>query len=83
MRVALAQINVVVGDIDGNTRRIIEAIAAAAEQGAGFTLLPELAITGYPPEDLLHKEHFIEDNPTHSRDLGGVRAHGARRLRRS
>jgi NAD+ synthase (glutamine-hydrolysing) len=62
MRVALAQINVVVGDIDGNTRRIVEAIAAAAAQGAGFTLLPELAITGYPPEDLLHKEHFVEDN---------------------
>ena len=32
------------------------------QQGAGFTLLPELAITGYPPEDLLHKEHFVEDN---------------------
>ena len=62
MRVALAQINTTVGDIAGNTRRIIQAIAAAAEQGAGFTLLPELAITGYPPEDLLHKEHFVEEN---------------------
>jgi NAD+ synthase (glutamine-hydrolysing) len=62
MRVALAQINVTVGDIQGNTRRIIDAIAAAHEQGAGFTLLPELAITGYPPEDLLHKDHFVEDN---------------------
>ena len=62
MRVALAQINVTVGDISGNTRRIIDAIAAAEAQGAGFTLLPELAITGYPPEDLLYKEHFVEDN---------------------
>ncbi|HEY5541514.1 MAG TPA: NAD+ synthase [Coriobacteriia bacterium] len=62
MRVALAQINVTVGDIQGNTRRIIEAIAAAEQEGAGFTLLPELAVTGYPPEDLLHKEHFVEDN---------------------
>jgi NAD+ synthase (glutamine-hydrolysing) len=62
MRVALAQINTTVGDIAGNTERIIRAIGAAQEQGAGFTLLPELAITGYPPEDLLHKEHFVEEN---------------------
>jgi NAD+ synthase (glutamine-hydrolysing) len=62
MRVALAQINTVVGDIDGNARRVIAAVAAAQEQGAGFTLIPELAITGYPPEDLLHKDHFVEDN---------------------
>lgn len=62
MRVALAQVNVTVGDIRGNVRRIIEAISAAAEQGADLTLLPELAITGYPPEDLMHKQHFIEEN---------------------
>jgi NAD+ synthase (glutamine-hydrolysing) len=62
MRVALAQINVTVGDIVGNTRRIMEAISAASEQGTGVTLLPELAITGYPPEDLVHKEHFVEEN---------------------
>jgi NAD+ synthase (glutamine-hydrolysing) len=62
MRVALAQINVIVGDIAGNTRKIIEAAAAAEAQGAGYTLLPELAVTGYPPEDLLHKPHFVEDN---------------------
>lgn len=62
MRVALAQINPTVGDIDGNTRKIIEAVSAAESAGAGYTLLPELAITGYPPEDLLHKAHFIEAN---------------------
>lgn len=62
MRVALAQINVTVGDIQGNVRRILDAVAAAEAEGAGFTLLPELAITGYPPEDLLHKEHFVEEN---------------------
>ena len=62
MRVALAQINTVVGDIQGNTRRVIAAVSAAQEQGAGLTLLPELAITGYPPEDLLHKDHFVEEN---------------------
>ncbi|MDA3935266.1 MAG: NAD+ synthase [Actinomycetota bacterium] len=62
MRVALAQINTTVGDIDGNARKIIEAVAAAQAQGAGFILLPELALTGYPPEDLLAKDHFIEAN---------------------
>jgi NAD+ synthase (glutamine-hydrolysing) len=62
MRVALAQVNVTVGDLEGNTRRILEALAAARTQGAGITLLPELAITGYPPEDLLFKPHFVEEN---------------------
>lgn len=62
MRIALAQIGTTVGDIDGNTRRILDAVSSAQAQGAGVTLLPELAITGYPPEDLLHKPHFIERN---------------------
>jgi NAD+ synthase (glutamine-hydrolysing) len=62
MRVALAQINTTVGDLDGNARKIIEAMSAAEDQGAGMTLLPELAITGYPPEDLLLKDHFVEQN---------------------
>ena len=62
MRLALAQIDVVVGDIVGNTARILRAIQASEAAGAGITLLPELAITGYPPEDLLAREHFVEDN---------------------
>ncbi len=62
MRVALAQIDVTVGDIAGNAEKAIRAIAAAEAEGAGITLLPELVITGYPPEDLLFKEHFIEEN---------------------
>ena len=62
MRVALAQINTTVGDIDGNVRKILSTLGRAQELGAGYTLFPELAITGYPPEDLLHKEHFIEAN---------------------
>ena len=62
MRVALAQIDVTVGDIEGNTRKIIEAVAAAEAHGAEYTLVPELAITGYPPEDLLLRPHFIETN---------------------
>jgi len=62
MRVALAQINPVVGDIAGNTAKVMNAIAAAQSHDAGVTLLPELVLTGYPPEDLLHKEHFVEEN---------------------
>ena len=62
MRVALAQINTTVGDIDGNVRKILETIGRAQALGAGYTLFPELAITGYPPEDLLHKDHFVEAN---------------------
>ncbi len=61
MRVALAQINTTAGDLEGNARRIIEALAEADRAGAGITLLPELALTGYPPEDLLFKEHFIDE----------------------
>ncbi len=62
MRIALAQLNPTVGDIAGNTRRAIEAISTAHDAGAGFILLPELVITGYPPEDLLGKPHFVEAN---------------------
>lgn len=51
--IALAQINPVVGDIPGNTRLVLQQIAAAREQGARVLLLPELVLTGYPPEDLL------------------------------
>ncbi len=59
MRLALAQIDAVVGDIDGNERRIREQLARARSAGAALALFPELAITGYPPEDLLLKEHFL------------------------
>ncbi len=61
MRIALSQLNAVVGDIAGNERRIRESIAAAREGGAQLVLVPELAVTGYPPEDLLLKEHFLAD----------------------
>lgn len=62
LRVALAQIDPTVGDLAGNAACISEAIAAAADAGADLVVLPELAITGYPPEDLLLKPGFIADN---------------------
>ncbi|MBA2347672.1 MAG: NAD+ synthase [Solirubrobacterales bacterium] len=59
MRIALAQINPTVGDLPGNEQLIAVRIAEAREAGAQLVLFPELAITGYPPEDLLFKEHFL------------------------
>ena len=53
--------NPTVGDIAGNERRIVAEIERAAEAGAQLVLFPELAVTGYPPEDLLLKEHFLMD----------------------
>jgi NAD+ synthase (glutamine-hydrolysing) len=61
-RLALAQINPTVGDLPGNRDRIIEMIRMAAEQGAELVAFPELALTGYPPEDLLLKPSFTRDN---------------------
>ena len=62
MRIAGAQVNLVVGDIDGNLRVILEAMERAEEAAADVLLLPELAITGYPPEDLLLRRSFIDQN---------------------
>jgi len=62
VRIALAQINPTVGDIDGNVIKICDYIKKAKEQKAKIVVFPELAITGYPPEDLLLKPQFINDN---------------------
>ncbi len=69
MRLALCQMNATVGDIAGNARRIRAGIAAARAQGAQLVLFPELALTGYPPEDLLLREHFLQDTATALREL--------------
>ncbi|MEA2289688.1 MAG: hypothetical protein QOD55_1685 [Solirubrobacteraceae bacterium] len=61
MRLALAQINSTVGDIAGNEHKVRDRLARAREAGAQLVLFPELAVTGYPPEDLLLKEHFLRD----------------------
>jgi NAD+ synthase (glutamine-hydrolysing) len=61
MRLALAQINSVVGDIDGNAARVVDWLGRAREANADLVLFPELVVTGYPPEDLLLKEHFLAD----------------------
>jgi NAD+ synthase (glutamine-hydrolysing) len=61
-RVALCQLNQHVGDLDGNVARILEHLERAEAAGADIALFPELAITGYPPEDLLMKPGFVRDN---------------------
>ena len=61
-RVALGQINATVGDIEGNVRLIVRGIERARALGCSLVAFPELAITGYPPEDLLFKPAFIEAN---------------------
>ncbi len=60
LRCALAQINSTVGDISGNADRIAAATVQARERGAALVVFPELALTGYPPEDLLLKPHFLD-----------------------
>ncbi len=62
MKLALAQINTTVGDLAGNTAKIRAAYDEAVRAGADLVITPELAITGYPPRDLLAKRRFVDDN---------------------
>ena len=79
LRMGLAQINTTVGDLRGNTQRIVAGLERAREQQVDLALFPELTIPGYPPEDLLLKPSFIEANREclnellpHTRDLTAV-----------
>jgi NAD+ synthase (glutamine-hydrolysing) len=69
LKVALAQINPTVGDIQGNARKIAERIAAARDEGAALVVFPELTLSGYPPEDLLLKTSFLEHAAAALKDL--------------
>src|SRR3990167_3296794 len=60
LRLALAQLNVTVGDLDGNRQLVAEAVRRAQAWMADLVVVPELAVTGYPPEDLLLKPQFVE-----------------------
>ncbi|MDD5327193.1 MAG: NAD+ synthase [Phycisphaerae bacterium] len=62
MRIALAQFNTSVGDIRGNTEKIKKLSAEAYDLGADIVVFPEMSVCGYPPEDLLLKKHFLENN---------------------
>ena len=62
MRIALGQFNAIVGDLSGNVEKMKVFWDRAAQAGADLVLFPELAICGYPPEDLVYKRHFVEEN---------------------
>ncbi|MBF0569258.1 MAG: NAD+ synthase [Candidatus Omnitrophica bacterium] len=62
VRIALAQINTTVGDLAGNRDKVLDFVRRAKNAGADLVACPELAVTGYPPEDLLLKEHFVDNN---------------------
>ncbi|MCJ7729596.1 MAG: hypothetical protein MUO27_06940 [Sedimentisphaerales bacterium] len=62
MKVALGQFNATVGDLPGNTGKILNLCEQAACRDADLIVFPELAVCGYPPEDLLLNRHFLEDN---------------------
>ncbi|HMK98078.1 MAG TPA: nitrilase-related carbon-nitrogen hydrolase, partial [Acidimicrobiales bacterium] len=62
LRIALCQLGSVVGDLSGNVERVVGALARAEDAAADLAVFPELAVTGYPPEDLLLKPGFVADN---------------------
>ncbi|MEW6100736.1 MAG: NAD+ synthase [Candidatus Omnitrophota bacterium] len=62
LRACLAQVNTTVGDISGNAEKIISCIREARKKNAGIVVFPELCLSGYPPEDLLLKPHFVAEN---------------------
>ena len=62
LRICLAQINPIVGDLKGNSKKIISFVEEAKDRKADIAVFPELCLSGYPPEDLLLKPHFIKDN---------------------
>jgi NAD+ synthase (glutamine-hydrolysing) len=75
MLLAIAQIDTTVGDVQGNTLRALQAVGEAEAAGATMTLLPEMTLTGYPPEDLVHKDHFVEENLLALEQVAGACQH--------
>ncbi len=69
LRIGLAQINFTLGDLEGNTQKIIQNIQLAKDYGVDIVSFPELGVTGYPPEDLLLKPKFIEDNLKYLKEI--------------
>ena len=69
LRIALAQANFTVGDLEGNKRKILQFVKEAQREGADIVVFPELSVTGYPPEDLLLKPQFVEENLRTIRDI--------------
>ena len=68
-RIALAQINSVVGDLSGNSKKIVDYIDRAVDSDCDMVVFPELAITGYPPEDLIFRNSFVKENMEKMNDI--------------
>ena len=62
MKIAICQINPIIGDFDYNTSLILEGVSHAEEQGCSLSVFPELSLTGYPPKDLLERPAFVSEN---------------------
>jgi NAD+ synthase (glutamine-hydrolysing) len=77
VRIALGQINVTVGDLEGNLDRLAAWASEATGQGADLVCFPELALTGYPPEDLVFRRGFVDDNLEALQDLAKRTAGGS------
>jgi NAD+ synthase (glutamine-hydrolysing) len=77
VRIALGQIDTIVGDLEGNVATMAEWTARATEHGADIICFPELAITGYPPEDLVLRPEFVQDNLDALEHLAGLTAGGS------
>ncbi len=71
LRLALAQVNATVGDIAGNVRKVLSACGRAREAGADLVVFPEMVLPGYPPEDLLLRVSFVEENLAAWREVAG------------
>ena len=76
IRIALGQLNTTVGDLDGNVARMAEWAARATEADADVVCFPELAVTGYPPEDLVLRPEFVRDNLLALDELASATAPG-------
>ena len=72
LRIALGQINVTVGDLAGNTSKIIDYMGRARDIGADLVAFPELAVTGYPPEDLVFRPQFVSENLDRMREVASA-----------
>jgi NAD+ synthase (glutamine-hydrolysing) len=75
-RIALGQLNLTVGDLSGNVARMADAAARATEAGADLVAFPELAVTGYPPEDLVLRAEFVSENLDALQELANKTASG-------
>ncbi len=69
MRIGLAQINTIVGDLAGNSRKVLDAYRDLTRRGAELVLFPELVVSGYPPRDLLFKRRFVADVESATREI--------------